>query len=122
MDFLQQTTKEVVVRTNRDKIIIQELQGCNDIIDEIKLPAGLVPWSHGGYYNERSEFKRLQGKQALATSTSSRGMILTLAHVQFKSQDYLILHDNETYSAVDSVDLNPLRSQEESVDPLNPFI
>ena len=110
------------MRANQDRLTIQELQGCNDLIDEIRLPEGLVPWSHGGHFNERSEFERLRGKKHLATSTSSRGMILSLCQLQFSSKDAVVVRDDISFRYVDSVDMESLRTVGGTVNPLGPFI
>jgi hypothetical protein len=108
------------VRANQPPRIIREMQGCNDLIDEIRLPDELVPWSHGGYFNERSEIERLRGKRRLVTSTSSRGMVLSITQLQFVSNDAVVVHDDVSFRYID--DLSDLQVTQENINPLGPFV
>jgi len=101
------------------EIQITNFRGCNDLIEEVSLPPDFVPWSHGGYYNERAQLERVRGKLA-ATSTTSSGLILSLHQLQFPSQNVLVVQASSTMTAYQA--LEALRSDPTAFHPLNPFV
>ena len=107
------------MRTNQDKVIITEFAGCNNVIDKVKLPPAFASWSHGGLFNQRGEFQRLKGKQALSNS-SSTGLVLGLQQLDFAGRTVMAVQHGTTITAVD--DLSLFRTTTETMDILEPFI
>jgi hypothetical protein len=111
----------VAERTQSQTLVIEDFKGLNQVIDEIKLPSSHTPWAHGGYFNEKAEFERLQGKQ-LHSSVTTGGSVLTLKQLQFTDKDVLLVHQSSSY-LVES-DLTTLTSSEDTstLSPMEPFI
>jgi hypothetical protein len=107
------------MRTNADVQVIEQFAGVNNLVDELNLPEGFVPWSHGGFYNEQMQYERLKGKLSISSSTSL-GPVLSLAQVDFKRAAPVVVHHGSRWDIED--DLVQLRSTPPSASPMEAFI
>lgn len=100
---------------------VDDFGGCNQLIDEIKLPNNFVRWSNGGLYTERKEFERIPGKVAVGTS-SAFGSLLFLEQLDFKDKSVVLFHSSTVYGY--ETNLTRLRSDTISTfsNPLNSFL
>lgn len=108
-------------RTQKESKIIEDFEGINNLVDELKLSDEFTPWSHGGYYNEKAEFERIKGKK-LNSSVTTGGHVLTLHQLEFTDRDVLFIHQSSDWK-IES-DLSELMTEPEitSLVPLEPFI
>ena len=108
-------------RTQEDPKIIDDFRNINQDLDEFKIPDSETPWCHGGYFNERAEYERLQGKQ-LHSSVTTGGAYLTIVQLSFSSIDVVLVHESSNYAIEDDVtELMTSRSTSDR-SPMEPFI
>lgn len=108
-------------RTQNNLLIIDDFRGVNNIVDDLKLSPDHTPWSHGGYYNEKAEFERLQGKK-LNSSATTGGHILVLQQMAFTDRNVMLIHQSSNWFIED--DLTELMSEPDvtTLTPTEPFI
>ncbi len=100
---------------------IEEFGGCNQLIDEVKLPDNFVRWSTGGIYTERKEFERVPGKVSIGTS-SAFGSLFFLDQLNFRDKSVVIFHASTIYAY--ETNMNKLRTEalSASSNPLDSFL
>ena len=101
-------------RTEEESLILDNLLGVNQLIDELDLPKEFTPDSNGVYPTGKQNVARIQGKK-LNSSNSTGGHVLTLASLQFKERSYVLIHQSSNYMIEDSV-INLM-----SPDPITPL-
>ena len=114
-------TDSVDNRTQEDSRIIDDFININQDTDELKLPDSQTPWCHGGYFNERAEFERLQGK-LLHSFVTTGGHYLTIQQLSFSNRDVVLVHQSTNYAVED--DLTELMTERDTSErsPMEPFI
>jgi len=96
-----------VLRSKGDTFIINDFAGVNNAIDEVKLPKEFVRWCNGGFFTERQEFQRLNGKKAVGTSTAF-GILLSMHQLSFRERNVVVV--NTSGVLMYDVGLNDLRT------------
>lgn len=104
---------------NAPKQVIDRFETVNDVTDSVKMDPGMVPWSHGGYFNEKSYFKRMEGKKTISTS-SGIGRVLAIAQLDFKNRSAIVIHHSSKMTAED--DMSAVRDTSARPNPLEPFM
>lgn len=109
-----------MLRTEATKLVVEDFNNINQVTDELNLPDDQTPWAYGGYFNEKSEFERIQGKQ-LNSSNSTGGQVLTIQQLTFEGRNVLFVHQSSNWVIED--DLTELMTQDPSpINPNEPFI
>lgn len=108
-------------RTEEQTLIIEDFEGVNQLIDELKLSPGATPYMRGCYATERENVKRLPGK-ALSSSITTGGHVLTIQQLVFTDRNTVLVHRSSNYSLVD--DISELQSEPDisPLVPTEPFI
>lgn len=96
----------MALRTDGSAMVVDDFAGVNNSVDEVKLPPPFVRWSTGGYYTERQEFERIQGKKIVGTSTAF-GLLLCLKQLDFRGHSVVVSHSSHVYFT--DTDLSALR-------------
>lgn len=104
-------------RTERDELIIENLEGCNQLIDDLTLKPESPQWMHGCFANAKMNVERIPGK-LLNSSATTGGHVLTLKQLDFTDRTVLMIHQSSNYSI--ETDLTNLMT-ERDVTPLAPI-
>jgi len=110
-------------RSQDHTLIVDDFKNINQSVDEIDriYPDSHTPWMHGGYFNEKAQFERLQGKK-LNSSVTTGGHVLTLQQLEFTDRNVLFIHQSSSW--IIETDLTELMSEPNvtPLTPLEPFI
>ena len=96
-----------MISTDKKGRILSEFSGCNDLVEQVKLPDDLVPFALGGEFTVDKLFKRLGGKQ-LYDNTTSRGAILNISPISFRDREVVIVHTTNRVTYELSTDVTVL--------------
>ena len=108
----------MTIRSEDNVKIIEKFEGANDAIDRLKLPDELTPKCLGGYFTEKSEFQRVNGKRLVNSSTTNLGSILCIKQLEFKNEKIVVYHSSTGYFREEASQLVSLRSTTASINPL----
>jgi hypothetical protein len=108
-------------RTEKTPLIIEDFEGCNQLIDDLTLKSESPPWMHGCFPNVKMNVERIPGKLLASTATTG-GHVLTLHQLEFTDRSVMLIHQSSNYSI--ETDLTNLMTEPDvtPLAPLEPFI
>jgi hypothetical protein len=112
----------MAIRSEDQLKIVEVFDGVNDAIDKLKLPDKFAPTALGGFFTEKSEFKRVLGKKMVDANSTNPGSILCVKQLEFKDSKVVVYHSSTGYFQVDTSTMVTVLSSTSSVNPLGSLV
>lgn len=88
-----------------EEMNIERFEGVNQAFGDAVLPAGATRWSYG-FIDDEDALTRIGGKLCLPSSMNSYGQVIDLHHLEFESEEYVLVHHTSQRELYDTEDLD----------------